>query len=127
MIKKDKEHLLKTYVIYSNYEGKHDICAKIYDYLQDDYSEYYVVEQVGDIDRWDFPPDLLGIHRDWGLESQDEIIRWLHSRVVPKTRQFLDVMLQAHGLTHWDLDALLRLNKGKVTDDMFEVAIVENK
>ena len=122
-IRKDEEHLLKTYIIYSNYEGKHDICAKIRSYLQDDHSEYYVVEQVGDPDRWDFPPDLLGVNRDWGLESQDEIIRWLESRVIPKTRQRLKEILFMNKLGYWDLDTLLKLNHGRVTDDKFEVEI----
>lgn len=115
---------MKQYNIYSNYDGKHELCGIIHCEVKD-FDLHYRVEIIGDKDRWDFPVDLLGIHRDWGYESQPEIIRWLESRVVPKNRMWLDKILESVGLKEWDLDALLKLNKGKVCDDSFSVEIVE--
>lgn len=115
---------MKQYNIYSNYDGKHDLCGIIHCEVRD-FDLHYRVEIIGDKDRWDFPVDLLGIHRDWGCESQPEIIRWLESRVVPKNRMWLAKILESVGLKEWDLDTLLKLNKGKVCDDSFSVEIVE--
>lgn len=114
----------KEYRIYSDYVKKHDLVGIIHCTLQENLEWYYRVEILVPPERLDFPIDLLGVNRDWGLESQPEIIRWLESRVVPRNRQFLNQMLEAVGLTEWDLDALLKLNKGRVTDDKFEVEIV---
>lgn len=115
----------KVYLIYSDYNDEKDLCGKIHHTLTKDLEDHYRVEIVGDKDRWDFPVDLLGLHRDWGEESQPEIIRWLESRVIPKNRQFLDTILSHYGLDRWDLDTLLKLNHGRVCDDKFSVEIAE--
>ena len=115
---------MKHYNIYNDYDGKHELCGIIHCEIRE-FEPYYIVEIVGNKDRYDFPVDLLGIHRDWGNESQPEIIRWLESRVVPKNRMWLDKILESVGLHEWDLDTLLRLNQGRVCDDEFSIEIVE--
>ena len=115
---------MKQYNIYSNYNKESDLCGIIHCEIKD-FDIHYKVEIIGDQDRWDFPVDLLGIHRDWGNESQPEIIRWLESRVVPKNRMWLDKILESVGMHEWNLDALLKLNQGRVSDDKFSVEIVE--
>jgi hypothetical protein len=109
----------KRYVIHSEYNKTDDIVGIIHC----DSNCHYKVEVLVPKERHDFPVDLLGINRDWGEESQPEIIRWLESRVVPRNRQFLDQMLTANNIPEWDLDTLLKLNKGRVCDDKFYVEI----
>jgi hypothetical protein len=109
----------KQYIIHSEYRGTDDIVGIIHC----DENNYYKVEVLVSSDRYDFPVDLLGPHRDWGEESQPEIIRWLESRVVPRNRQFLRQMLDAYNIPEWDLDTLLKLNHGRVCDDKFYVEI----
>ena len=121
--KPDKSKLLKTYNIYSNYEIEHQLVSKIHSYLQPDMSEYYVLEPVEGVERKYMPAELYGFWRfDVGLECQMALSCWLEERVVPKTRQLLDVALAQVGLTHWDLDELIKLNHGRANDG-FEVEI----
>lgn len=111
---------MKTYIIYSGYSNN-EIVGKIYC----DKDNKLTCEVLIPDTRYDFPIDLLGPHRDWEKDDTATILRWLESRVVPRNRQFLRQMLDAYNIPEWDLDTLLKLNKGKTVNDKFSVDIIE--
>ena len=112
----------RVYYIYSEYEeGEPKLVGKIHE----DSEGNLKVEVLVPYEYNYFPPDLLGIYRDWEIDDTPTIRRWLESRVVPRTRQFLRVMLDAYKLPEWDLIELLKLNRGRVSDDKFYVDVEE--
>jgi hypothetical protein len=111
----------KVYEIYSEYEKDTKLVGKIHCNKED---KMYIEEFVP-LDYNYFPVDLLGIYRDWERDNQANIIRWLESRVIPRNRQFLREILDMYRIPEWDLDTLLKLNHGRVTDDKFYVEIGE--
>ena len=111
----------KRYIIHSLYTGKDDVVGIIHSNKDNKlYCEVLIPKN-----RLDFPINLLGPHRDWERDDTPTIKRWLESRVVPPTRQFLRQMLDDYKIPEWDLDTLLRLNQGKVCDDKFYIEIEE--
>ena len=73
---------------------------------------------------WNYPIDLFGYNRDWESDTET-CIDWLKNRVIPQTRQNLRQCLDAHNIACYDYDIMMKLNKGRCTDDNFEVEIVE--
>lgn len=110
----------RIYNIYSEYEE-----TKLVGKIHEDNTGNMVVEVLVPYEYNYFPPDLLGIFRDWERDDTEQTIYWLESRVVPKSRQFLREMLDAVNLPEWDLVQLLKLNKGRVVDDKFFIEIEE--
>lgn len=108
-----------TYTIHSEYTNT--IVGKIYNN-----NGIYTCELLCPEERYDFPITLFGTHREWERDDQATIIRWLESRVIPKDRQFLDEILRLHGLDHWDLETLLKLNQGRTVNDKFYLEIEED-
>ena len=112
----------RVYNIYSEYEPEVKLVGKIHE----DERKNLIVEVLVPDDYNCFPPDLLGLNRDWEKDDTAQTRHWLETRVVPKTRQFLREMLDAQKLPEWDLVTLLKLNKGRVWDDKFYIEIEEN-
>lgn len=110
----------RIYNIYSEYDELR-LVAKIHE----DKNENLVTEVLVPYEYKYFPIDLLGVNRDWDVNNTNQNRRWLESRVIPRTRQFLDDMLEAVKLPEWDLVQLLKLNKGRVVDDKFYIEIEE--
>lgn len=114
------DELHYIYKVYSEYEpGEPKLVAKIYE----DVNGELLVKEMVDMDYNYFPPVLLGIFRDWERDDTPTIRRWLETRVVPKTRQFLREMLDAEGLPEWNLVDLLKLNQGRYCDDKFFIEV----
>lgn len=114
------DKVVRIYNIYSEYED-----TRLVGKIHEDNKGNMQVEVLVPYEYNYFPPDLLGINRDWELDDTVQIIRWLETRVIPKTRQFLREALDAVKLPEWDLVQLLKLNKGRVVDDKFYVDIEE--
>lgn len=110
----------KQYLIYSGYTNN-----ELVGIIHSDDKENLVCEVLIPDDRYDFPIDLLGPHRDWERDDTLTIRRWLESRVIPPTRQFLRQMLDEYKIPEWDLDTLIKLNNGKSVNDKFSVKLEE--
>lgn len=114
---------MKKYIIWSDYIFDNKKEPDIIGIITVENDEIYKCELLCPENRFDFPIELFGLHRDWEIDDKATIIRFLESRVVPRNRQFIDEMLRQNGLDHWELDSLLKLNHGKSTDDKFRVEI----
>lgn len=112
--------ITKRYLIYSGYTNN-----ELVGIINSDEKNKLTCEVLISKDRYDFPIDLLGPHRDWERDDTATIKRWLESRVVPPTRQFLRQMLDEYKIPEWDLDTLIKLNSGKSVNDKFSVILEE--
>lgn len=116
--------MTRVYKVYSEYESKEK--PKLVAKIHEDEKENLLVEVLVPDDYNCFPPDLLGLNRDWEKDDTEQTRHWLETRVVPKTRQFLREMLDAEKIPEWDLVTLLKLNQGRVWDDKFYIEIEED-
>ncbi|GHU57713.1 hypothetical protein AGMMS49975_23690 [Clostridia bacterium] len=71
-----------------------------------------------------YPISLFGIHKEKELAHKN-IEDWLKRRVVPKEREDIGEILAAAGLSKYDYLELIKLNRGRITDDDFELEIAE--
>ena len=84
----------------------------------------YIAECLVDKDDKDYPVALFGLNKEIKKDDQDVIRFWLEDRVVPRTRQGLEMLLESVGMEHWDLEQLLELNQGKCSNDYFYLEII---
>jgi hypothetical protein len=70
------------------------------------------------------PITLFGLNKDKPL-THENIEKWLKRRVIPPDREDIAELLEIAGLSRYDYFELLKLNKGRSTDDPFELEIIE--
>ena len=55
-----------------------------------------------------------------GLKKTDEgLMSWLRSRIIPKNREFVDTLLAKNGLSHTDTRGILRISRGLSLNDSY--------
>jgi hypothetical protein len=84
----------------------------------------YTSECLVDDNDGDYPVLLFGFNKELPRDDSEHIKYWLEERVVPKTRQGLDMILASVGMDHWDLEKLLELNHGRCSMDWYYLEII---
>lgn len=107
-----------TYIIRKQTDDK--IVGKVIKHNNGMYESECLVAQ----DDWDYPVALFGLDKEVSRTNQEVIRFWLEDRVVPKTRQGLDMLLASVNMDHWDLEKLLELNHGKCSNDSYYLEII---
>ena len=107
-----------TYIIHKI--SNDDIVGKI---IKDNNGKY-TSECLVDKDDHDYPVTLFGFNKELARDNQDLIKFWLEDRVIPRTRQGLNMTLESVGLDHWDLEKLLELNHGRCSNDWYYLEII---
>ena len=57
-----------------------------------------------------------------GMNASDEaLLKWLRSRIIPKNREFVDSFLAKNGLSHSDTRGIIRVSRGLSLNDSYWV------
>lgn len=58
--------------------------------------------------------------------TSDAIENFLKDRVIPSNRDMLKEILHQNNIYEYDWKELIKLNKGKTTDDFFRIEVIES-
>lgn len=58
--------------------------------------------------------------------TSDAIENFLRDRVIPLNRDMLEEILHQNNIGKYDWKELIKLNKGKTTDDFYRIEVIDN-
>lgn len=88
----------------------------------------FIIELCDDLDEWDAPLLFQGMVRK-GIYTilQEASLMWVRERVIPSGRQNIGVILKNHRLMEYDEMELLRISKGRCSQDSCYLVELRNE
>ena len=85
----------------------------------------FICELEDDLDEWTAPFHFAAfVKRGIYTIPRDESLRWVRSRIIPPSRQNIDLILQNHRLKEYDERIFLELSHGRCSQDSIRVESV---
>lgn len=113
---------MKSYAIYDE-----ELDSRLIGYLfYYEKSESFVIELSEELDEWEAPLLFQRLVREKNYTvPRDVSLMWVKERVIPSGRQNIGSILKNHKLKEYSEMALLRLSKGRCSQDSCYVAEIE--
>lgn len=113
---------MKSYAIYDE-----ELDSRLIGYLfYYEKSESFVIELSEELDEWEAPLLFQRLVREKNYTvPRDVSLMWVKERVIPSGRQNIGSILKNHKLKEYSEMALLRLSKGRCSQDSCYIAEIE--
>ena len=106
---------MKSYAIYDEELNRNTAIGYLFYYEK---AEGFIIELCSDLDEWEAPLLFQGLVRQGMYTIPHKIsLMWVQERVIPSGRQNIGSILKNHKLQVYSEMALLRLSKGRCTQD----------
>lgn len=106
---------MKSYAIYDEGLDRKGAIGYLFYYER---AEGFIIELCSDLDEWEAPLLFQGLVRQGEYTIPHRIsLMWVEERIIPSGRQNIGSILRNHKLQAYNEMALLRLSKGRCTQD----------